>query len=217
MIIVNFKTYESATGAKGLALAKIHEAVSKETGVDIIVAAQAVDIYRFSSQISIPVFAQHCDQFGCGAHTGWTCGESLKEAGAQGIILNHSEHRFKDYDLLGKAIARAKELGLTTVVCAEHDNEGAEIAQKFHPDWIAIEPSELIGGDISVSTAKPELIKTSVEKIGNNVLVGAGIKNGDDIKIALRLGAKGVLLASGVAKAPDPEKVLRELATSFKS
>ena len=84
------------------------------------------------------------------------------------------------------------------------------------PDFVAVEPPELIGSDTSVSTAQPELISDSVKKICNgfdchSVLVGAGVKSGQDVKIALELGASGVLLASGVAKAEEPEKAILEL------
>ena len=84
-------------------------------------------------------------------------------------------------------------------------------------DVIAVEPPELIGGDISVSTARPELISDSVQKISKvPVLVGAGVKNGADVRIARKLGAVGVLIASGVTKANDPEAVLLDLAQGHK-
>ena len=216
MIIVNFKAYESAIGEKAVDLAKIHDKVAQETGVQIIVAVQPADIYRVVQAVSIPVYAQHVDPVGYGSNTGWILPETIKEAGAAGTLLNHSEHRFQSHENLEKAINRLRDdLGLKTIVCAESDDEGAEIAQKMNPDFIAIEPPGLIGGDISISTSQPELIKNSVEKIGNNVLVGAGVKNAEDIKIALELGAKGVLLASGITKATDPESVLRDLASAY--
>ena len=216
MIIVNFKATQSATGQKAVELAKIHEKVAKETGVEIIIAVQTGDIYRVSQAVSIPVYAQHCDDIDYGSHTGWILAEALKEAGAKGTLLNHSEHRFDDHLKLEKTIVRLRdEVGLKTIVCAETDSEGALIAKQYAPDWIAIEPPELIGGDVSVSSAKPELIKDSVEKVGSNVLVGAGVKTSTDIQVALKLGAKGVLLASGVTKADDPESVLMDLASAF--
>ena len=46
---------------------------------------------------------------------------------------------------------------------------------------------------------------------GIKVLCGAGVKNGGDVKAAIDLGAEGVLLASGVVKAKDPESVIRDL------
>ncbi len=215
MIIVNCKTYESATGEKALALARIHEKVAKKTGVPIMIAVQAADLYRVSREISIPVCAQHADPVGYGSHTGWTMPEAIRDAGAKGSLLNHSEHRFTNFDDLKKVAELLKKMGLKTIICAENDDEGAKIAEIIDPDFIAVEPPELIGGDISIATAQPELIERSVKKIGNNVLVGAGVKTSADIRIARKLGAKGVLLASGITKASDPEAVLMDLASAF--
>lgn len=211
ILLTNFKTYESATGDRAVALAKVHERVAHDTQKTVVVAVQATDIFRVSQAVDIPVFAQHCDAVGFGSHTGWLLPEAVKQAGASGTILNHSEHRFSSFDDLGNAIARAKSVGLMTCVCAEHPEEGARIAAHFSPDFIAVEPPELIGGDISVSTARPELISESVAQISVPVLVGAGVKTGDDVRIALERGAKGVLLASGITKSDNPEAALRDL------
>ena len=75
---------------------------------------------------------------------------------------------------------------------------------------------ELIGTGISISKTEPELVKSSVQKISDanpNVipLCGAGISSSEDVYAALKLGTKGVLLASAFAKASDPEKKLMEL------
>ena len=44
-----------------------------------------------------------------------------------------------------------------------------------------------------------------------DVYCGAGISTGEDVEAARELGAEGVLLASGVAKAADPATALRDL------
>jgi len=211
MIITNFKTYQSASAENAVKLAKIHQAVSEELDVDIRIAVQAVDLYRVKKAVKIPVFAQHIDPIVFGSATGHILPEAVKATGAEGTILNHSECRL-DRETLKKSIERAKEVGLTTVVCAETPEEGASFLE-FEPDYIAVEPPELIGGDISVSTAKPDIIKNAAKLIGSEkLLVGAGVKNGDDVRIAIKLGAKGVLLASGITKAKDPKAVLMDLA-----
>ena len=215
LILTNFKTYETATGEAALELAKKHAEVAKITGQNIAVAVQAFDLANIAQNVDIPVFAQHIDTAEYGSFTGWNMAEAAKAAGAYGTILNHSEHRV-GFDILEKSIQRAKEVGLKTVVCAETAKEAAEIMQKFQPDLVAVEPPELIGGDISVSTANPGIISDSVELIGEGkVLVGAGIKNGEDVKIAVELGSVGVLLASGITKAEDPEAVLKDLVSGL--
>lgn len=214
VIIVNFKTYKEATGDKAVALAKICEKVAKETGKNIIPAVQAADIYRVSKAVKIPVFAQHADEAEQGQSTGAITIESVKEAGASGTLINHSEHRIGK-DKIKKVVERAKKLGLITVVCAKDSDEGKEL-DVFKPDFIAVEPPELIGGDISVSTAKPEVIEESVKKIkGKRVIVGAGVKTKKDVEKAASLGGVGILVASGVVKAKYPEKELKALAEGF--
>ena len=213
IIIVNFKSYAEASGENALNLAKICDKVAKELNADIRVAVDAADIRMISREVSIPVYAQHVDEVEPGAHTGYILPEEVKEAGATGTILNHSEHRLR-MDVLEKSIERAKQCELITVVCANDASIGKAV-NAFNPDFVAVEPPELIGGDISVSSAQPELIKESAVKVAEGgsgkLLVGAGVHNGQDVRTSLELGAVGVLLASGVAKSKDPEKVLRDL------
>jgi len=215
VIITNFKTYEKATGDKAVELAKIHDEVAKETGADIRIAVQAADISRVSAAVSIPVYAQHIDPVNFGSATGHVLPEAVKMAGASGTLLNHSEHRL-DRDVLEKSVQRAREVGLDVVICAATPEEG-ETFLEFDPDLIAVEPPELIGGDISVSQAQPEIIEHAVRLIGSDKLkVGAGVKTGEDVRIAIELGARGVLLASGVTKAEDPKAVLLDLVSGLK-
>lgn len=214
MIITNFKTYESATGEAAMNLGKIHEEVAKETGADIRVVAQPVDLAWLAHTLSIPVYAQHIDPINFGSHTGHILPENVKMAMGKGTLLNHSERRL-ERDVIKASVQRAKEVGLTVVLCAKDPEEGASFLE-FEPDLIAVEPPELIGGDISVSTAQPEIIKNAAKLIGREkLLVGAGVKNGADVKKAIELGARGVLLASGITKAADPKAVLLDLVSGL--
>ncbi len=213
-IIVNFKNYESATGQNAVELAKIHEKVAKETGACIAVAVNALDLKSVIDAVKIPVFAQHIDPVSYGSGTGKILPDLVKELGAYGTLLNHAEYPLEDMQLK-KNIEMARAAGLFTVVCANTPEKAKEILA-YGPDLLAVEPPELIGGDVSVSQANPEVIEKSVELVGENrLLVGAGIKNAEDVKIALQLGAVGVLLASGVTKAADPEAVLSDLISGL--
>ena len=214
VIIINCKTYRSCIGEKAVEFAKICEKVAQDTGASIAVAVSAPDIFKVSQAVSIPVLAQHIDDSDFGSNTGNIMAEVVKENGAVGTLINHSEKRIPKEAIEG-AVKRAKENNLSVVVCAKDDEEGKELAG-FEPDFIAVEPPELIGGDISVSTAQPELIKDSVDKIGGNVLVGAGVKNMQDVKIAIELGSVGILVASGITKADDPEAALKDLVNGLK-
>ncbi len=218
IIVVNFKTYAEATGQKAVRLAKICEKVSKKSRIDVVVAVQNVDIFRVSSNVSIPVFCEHIDPVQYGAHTGKNLPEALIENGATGVLINHSEDRAKVTEIK-KDVDRARSVGLEMIICAPTAKMSQSVA-KLNPDYIAVEPPELIGGDISVSKAKPGLISDTVKlvrKVNKSVpvLCGAGIKDSEDVRIALKLGCEGILLASGVTKAKDPEKVLLDLAKGF--
>ncbi len=216
MIITNFKTYESANGKLALDLARIHAEVAKETGADIRISVQAIDLFQICNSVHIPVLAQHIDPFDFGSHTGNVIPKAVQIMGVSGTILNHSERRL-DFDLLKESVQKAKEYGLTTIVCAQSPEEGVRFLD-FDPDFIAVEPPELIGGDISVSTAQPEIIENAARLIGNEkLLVGAGVKNANDVRTAINLGAKGVLLASGITKAEDPKAVLLDLVSGLKN
>jgi len=218
VIVLNVKTYAQAVGDKSLEIAKIMDMVGKETGISMAISVQDTDIKLVSDNVSIPVYAEHIDPIKPGSHTGWTLAEAVKDAGAVGTIINHSEHRLKlaDIDI---CIKRAKETGLDQIICSNNVETSKAVAT-LKPDFVAVEPPELIGGDISVTTADPDIVKNSVDavrKIDENVkvLCGAGVKNGEDVKKAVELGAEGVLLASGIVKAADKEKVVRDLASGL--
>ncbi|RDI70670.1 triose-phosphate isomerase [Halopelagius longus] len=208
-ILVNLKAYpcdpiEVATAARE---------VSEESGVRIAVSPQAADIARVA-ETGVETWAQHVDPNGHGSHTGSTLAEAAAEAGAEGTLINHSEKRLKLADIDG-SVRAAERAGLETCVCA---NNPAQIgaAAALGPDSVAVEPPELIGGDVSVATADPDIVEDAVEAAASvdedvEVFCGAGISSGDDVEAAGDLGATGILLASGVAKADDPRAALEDL------
>ncbi len=211
-ILVNFKTYSEATGQRAVELARKAEKVSKETGACIAVAPQFADIALTAKTVEIPVFAQHIDPITPGGYTGHVLAESVKEAGAVGTLINHSERQIKLSDI-DTAIRLAKEKGLVSCVCA------AVAALK--PDIVSVEPPELIGTGIAVSKAQPEVITDTVKLVRRvnaevTILCGAGISRGEDVAAALKLGTQGVLVASGIVKAKDPYSMLREFADATK-
>lgn len=218
VIVVNVKTYEEATGRKAVELAKLMDNLAKETGASLAIAVQPTDIMMCVENVSIPVFAEHIDPIKPGSHTGWILPEAVKVAGAVGTLINHSEHRLKIADI-DFCVTRAKELDLDHIVCTNNIATSKAVAA-LSPNFLAVEPPELIGGDISVTTANPEVVSGSVEAVKEidknvGVLCGAGVKNGRDVAKAIELGADGVLLASGVVKAKNREKVLRDLISGL--
>lgn len=214
LIVLNFKTYAEGMGEKAVRMAKYCEEVSEDSGVDIIACPQIPDIHRVAGSVKIPVFAQHIDAVGAGSYTGHITAECIRSAGAKGTLINHSERRLVLAEI-DSAVQSAKKAGLTTIVCTNNiavTSAGASLS----PDYVAIEPPELIGSGNPVSKANPDIVSGSVRavKVINprvKVLCGAGISTGDDVAAALSLGAVGVLLASGVIRAKDPKAALFDL------
>lgn len=195
-------------------IAKASEKVSEESGITIGVCPQFLDLRMIAENVNIPVYAQHFDAISPGSHTGHVLAETLKDCGLKGSLLNHSEKRMILADL-EKSIEIAKNYNLETIVCTNNIGVSKAVAA-MNPNMIAIEPPELIGSGIPVSKANPEVVEgtvNEVRKINKDVIIlcGAGISKGEDVKSALELGASGVLLASGVAKAKNVEESIREL------
>lgn len=215
MIFVNFKTYEQGTGQAALGLAKTCQKVAGKASVDIFSVVQVADIFRLASQ-GLKIWAQHVDNVNFGPNTGQILPQAVAAAGAKGVLLNHSEYKLP-VEVIKDTLKRCRALKLKTLVCADNLEEAKAIAEA-KPDLIAYEPSEFIGSRTgSVSTAKPEVIKDFTSQIKKvPVLAGAGIHSQKDVKIALQLGAKGILVATDVVLADKPEKELLDLAGGFK-
>ena len=211
LVIINFKTYKNAIGKKAVSLAKrLDITAGKFKNVDVVLAVSNVDLSNVSKVVKhCKIYSEHIDDVDYGAHTGAILIEDIKANGGKGALINHSEDR-RTVDVIDGLVGRCKIGKIKSIVCVENLNEGKKI-DKFKPDFVAIEPKELIGGKISVAEAKPELIKNFVKELKSYVLVGAGIHSGEDVKIAKKLGAKGILLASGITKAKLPGRVLKEL------
>ncbi|MGM5480551.1 MAG: triose-phosphate isomerase [Nanobdellota archaeon] len=214
-IMINFKTYEQTTASGAEKLVNYCRSVTDSTGVSITCCPQPADIYR-CNQHGVSLLAQHIDVDSAGSHTGKLNIKSLQENGARGSLINHSEDRVS-IDIIKQSIELLDNHDMLSVVCVKDVDEAKQVAQ-LGPDVIAIEPPELIGGDISVTTADPTIISSTVsavESVNSSIpiLCGAGVKTGTDVQKALELGARGVLIASGVTKAKDQLQALQDLAS----
>jgi triosephosphate isomerase len=215
IIILNFKTYKESTGENAVKLAKIADEVARKAGdVSIFVAVQPSDIAPVAKSVKkIHVLAQHVDAIEFGKNTGYLLPEDALEAGAVGTLLNHSEHQLS-MEELAASIKRCREVGLTSFVFGTTPNMLAKIAV-LKPDAVVIEPPELVGGKVSVTSAKPAVITKSVDIVRKitkiPVLCGAGIKDRKDVTKAIQLGAEGIAVASGFVLAKKPMNALIDL------
>jgi len=213
-IIVNFKAYGEVERDGAFLLAKTCESVSEETGVTISICPPMIDLGYISRNVSIPVLSQNVDPHAAGSATGWVTPSMVKGCGSAGTLINHSEHKVPKSQI-EECVELSKGVELITVVCADNVQSAVHVAE-FRPDFIAVEPPDLIGGNVSVTTANPMIIEETVEAVREvngsiSVLCGAGVKTGADVKKAIELGTSGVLLASGVVKAKDPKATLLDL------
>ncbi len=213
LILINFKTYKEAAGDKALPLARQIAKVRRQK-YQIAIAPSMLTLKEITCKVNIPIYAQHADPIIAGAHTGSISVQELKKMGVKGTILNHSERKIP-FSMLQKTVELCKKRRLSTIICASTIHEVKKVAQ-LHPNFIAYEPKELIGGDISVTKAKPEIVLKAVEVTReisrqSKVLCGAGIHSKEDLGHALLLGAEGVLIGHAVPKAKNPVKFLREM------
>ena len=217
MFIINFKNYEEISGANASRLAKIAEKISKKYRIKIAVVPPQ-HLLSEIAKYSIPVLAQHVDVANIGSTTGFIVPEIIKKSKVSGSLINHSEHRISEKDIR-ELVSRLKKLGMISVVCVKDISEAKKYA-KLNPDYIAIEPPELIGTGKAVSKEKPQVITKSVmavkqAKNSTNLLCGAGIVSGKDVAKAMQLGAKGILVASGIIKAKNWNSVVEEFALAI--
>ena len=219
LIVVNFKTYATAMGQKAVDLAQAMERASKDH-VRMIAVVSAFDLHAVKQAApSLEVWSQHLDPVGQGSFTGWLQPINAIERGAQGTIINHAEHKV-DIEHVQQLMQQLPD-EFPMCACAADVDEAHQLAE-LGPTFIAVEPPELIGGDISVTTADPAIVSETVNAVRAinphvRVLCGAGVKDGKDVKTAVELGAHGVLLASGVTKASDVDAVLADLVAGLEN
>ena len=208
-IIINLKAYEKSFNKNAIKLLNQIKEVSKKK-FEIIVCPNFLDIKDFTSQKKIKVFSQDVSEFEMGAHTGKIPIEFLKNLGACGSIINHSENRLK-FSQIENIVKRAKSLKFKICICVRNLQEAKKV-DKLSPDFIAFEPKSLIGGNISVTSSKPKIISEIVKNVKNSkVLVGAGVKTSFDVKKSIELGAYGILISSKIANSNNPKKELLEI------
>ena len=217
MFVINCKNYEEISGDKIIKFIKIAEKVSKKYKVKIAIAPPQ-HLIALVANSSILVLAQHVDDYKVGSTTGFVIPELLKKSKVSGSLINHSEHRISSKEIV-KLVSKLKKLKMISVLCVKNVAEARKYA-KLNPNYIAIEPPELIGSGKAVSKEKPGLIIKAAEAVksaknNTKLLCGAGIVSGEDVTKAVELGSKGILVASGIIKAKNWNKIISEFAEAL--
>jgi len=217
MFIINCKNYEEISGDKIKKFIEIAEQVSKKYKIKIAISPPQ-HLIGLVANSSIPILAQHIDDSKVGSTTGYIIPELLKKSKVKGSLINHSEHRISSKEI-EKLVLKLKELKMISIVCVK---DVAEVKKylKINPDFIAIEPPELIGSGKAISTEKPDLIQKAARIVNDSknktkLLCGAGIVSGEDVAKSIELGSKGILVASGIIKAKNWNKIISEFAKAL--
>ena len=217
MFVINCKNYEEIAGDKIIKFVKTAEKISKKYKVKIAISPPQ-HLIGLVANSSIPILAQHIDDSRIGSTTGFIIPELLKKSKVSGSLINHSEHRISSNEIK-KLVLKLKELKMISIVCVK-DVAEAKKYSKLNPDYIAIEPPELIGSGKAVSKEKPELITKAADAVKSaknktKLLCGAGIVSGEDVVKSIELGSKGILVASGIIKSKDWNKIISEFAKAL--
>ena len=212
IVIINLKHYRNSSGKGCEEFLEKFRSFRAPEDYRIIFALNPIDLRLAEKFPTLSIYSQHVDSIDHGAFTGRFSMDSLMELGVTGSILNHSERRL-DFQTIEDTVKKSNSMNFPVIVCCESPTEAEKIAE-IHPAAIAYEPPELIGGKVSVTTAKPEIITETVgicRKRNVPLLVGAGVKNAKDLSGSLKLGSAGVLLASGIVLSEDPVSSLNSL------
>jgi triosephosphate isomerase len=217
-LIINCKNYLEVSSDKITELGVTSQSIAKEFNVEIVLAPPQPSLAAIARAISIPVICQHVDDANLGSTTGFFIPEMAKSYGSVGSLINHSEHKM-DTTSISNLVQRLRKLNMTSIVCAGSPYEVSYIA-KVNPDFIAIEPPDLIGSGKAVSKENPSVITNSIKIASENsastkVICGAGIVDKSDVVSAIKLGAHGILVASGIIKANSWFQKISELASGF--
>ena len=205
-------------GERMLRLAKAVDEIAAEYDLDVIITPQYADIRMIAENTShIHVYAQHMDYLRPGRGLGSVLPESIKQAGAVGVLLNHAEKKLT-LDEIEKTIARADEVGLATIVCADSVQE-IEAVAKLSPNLIVAEPTELIGTGVTSDMGYVRDTIEAVRRINPDIMVlqGAGISTPDDVARVIRAGALATGCTSGVMRAADPEAAARAMLSTLRA
>ena len=203
-----------AFGGQVLELALFADELSARYEVPIIMTPQYVDIRPIAKATSnLLVFAQHIDPVRVGRGNGSVLPEAVKDAGAVGTMLNHSEKPVSP-KVLRETIARADEVGLASMVCAGNLGEVESVA-RMRPNIIIAESPELIGAGSTAPEDRPDIVGINrlVWAIDPGILMlhAAGISTGKDVYDIIAAGSQGSGSSSGIFKAEDPSTMLEQM------
>ena len=203
-------------------MAKGLEKLAKKYKVNVVLDIPDTEIYRVCKSVNskyVHVYSQHMDSISVGKGMGRTLPEAVKVAGAVGVMLNHAEHKLS-IEEIEKAIKRADELGLATMVCADSVEEVKQIA-KLAPNILVAEPTELIGTGKPADKEYVDEVIRVIREINPDIkpFPSAGISKGEDCYNIIKAGSSASGCSSAIAKAENPlalaEEMIKAVRTAY--
>ena len=202
-----------------LNMAKGLEKLAKKYKVDVVLDIPDTEIYNIAHNVDtsvVHVYSQHMDSIPIGRGMGRTLPEALKAAGAVGVMLNHAEHKLT-IEEIEKAIKRADEVGLATMVCADSIEEVKAVA-RLAPNILVAEPTELIGTGKPADKAYVDEVIRVIKEINPDIkpFPSAGISKGEDCYNIIKAGSSASGCSSAIAKAENPLKLAEEMIAAVR-
>jgi triosephosphate isomerase len=215
---VNVKVYPDTAGEAALSLARTLERIAAETGARFVFTPQVPDVRTVAAETDVPVTAPRMDATEPGRGMGRVLPETLADAGADGVVINHAENRDSLSDLVWK-IDRCRDLGMDSLVCVDSVEMGRAVAG-FDPDALIYEKPADISSDRAITRTHPDRVRdflamVDAENPRTRVVLGGGVSTADDVRLAFEQGADAAGAASAVALADDREALLRRIADVF--
>ena len=198
-------------------MAKGLDKLAEKYGVDVILDIPDTEIYNVAKNVKrVHVYSQHMDAIPVGRGMGRTLPEAVKAAGAVGVMLNHAERKLT-LEEIEKAIKRADELGLATMVCADSIEEVKAIA-KLGPNILVAEPTELIGTGKPADKEYVDEVIRVIREINPAIkpFPSAGITKGQDCYNIIKAGASASGCSSAIAKAENPLALAEEMIAAVR-
>ncbi|MDP9026698.1 MAG: triose-phosphate isomerase [Actinomycetota bacterium] len=177
----------------------------REHGVTVVLTVPTAFISPLHAlNAGVLLFAQGMDPDSMGDGMNRVFAESLVDAGASGVMLNHTSNPLSP-SMLEATLRRADSCGLLTIVCADTVADVETIAF-LQPSAILFEPPSLIGTASADERDWIGPIDEVVRRASPKVLTmhAGGVSSPAIAQSIMRAGADGTGSTSGVLSAHDP-------------
>ncbi len=203
-IVINFKKLNGKEASE--LMTKLNAITEESQKYNIILAMQARDAVEVPPHCKFRIFIQDIFSARDDCFLHFFQDRSQLCPNISGVILNHPEKKLT-CPVLDRSIEKARELGLSTLLCATTIEEAVGL-KGYSPRYIGIEDESLIGKDVSFTDHNPEIVKMARSRIEQDILIGAGVRTTRDLKQVIDTGGSGVLISSLILKSQDPLKSL---------